>query len=93
MDSCIACDIINGNMELPGGRIYSTVYWVVEHCIGPFGVGSIIVKLKRHCVHYWELQNEEVMEVGPLLKLITLAIEKVLKVDQRGGVISVMQGR
>lgn len=82
MGSCIACDLINGIAELPGGQIYSTDFWVVEHCIGPFGVGSLVVKPRRHCVHYWDLSAEEALEVGPLLKLVSTALKYVLEVDQ-----------
>ncbi len=82
MERCIACDLMNGIAELPGGQIYTTDFWVVEHCIGPFGVGSLIIKPKRHCIHYWELTNEETYEIGPLLKLVSDVIQSILKADQ-----------
>jgi hypothetical protein len=41
MERCLACDLMDGAAELPGGRIHSTEFWVVENCIGPFGVGSL----------------------------------------------------
>jgi diadenosine tetraphosphate (Ap4A) HIT family hydrolase len=52
MEDCIACALTNGNVDLPVGRIYATAHWVVEHSIGPFGVGTLIVKPFRHCVHF-----------------------------------------
>lgn len=82
MQSCLACDLMDGTKYLPGGRIFSTDYWVVEHCVGPFGVGTLIVKPKRHCVHYWELTNNEVSEVGDLLRLTSEVIEQILHPDQ-----------
>lgn len=82
MENCIGCDLISGAIELPGGRIYATNHWVVEHCIGPYGIGSLIVKPIRHCVHFADLFEEEVVEVGPLLKLVSAAITSVLKADQ-----------
>jgi diadenosine tetraphosphate (Ap4A) HIT family hydrolase len=82
MDGCICCDSLSGKIEIPGGIIYSTQYWVIDHCIGPFGVGSLIVKPKRHCVHYWELTGKEANEVGRLLKLASKTIETILMPDQ-----------
>ena len=37
----------------------------VEHCIGPLGVGTLIVKPKRHVVHVADLTEPEVAEMGP----------------------------
>jgi diadenosine tetraphosphate (Ap4A) HIT family hydrolase len=80
--SCLACDLINGKRDLPGGRIYETTNWVVEHCIGPFGVGTLIVKPFRHCTHVWELTDAETAELGPLLRLVSKTIRAVLEPDQ-----------
>jgi diadenosine tetraphosphate (Ap4A) HIT family hydrolase len=82
MKDCLACDIINGKQELPDGRIYATKHWVVEHCVGPLGVGTLIVKLFRHCVHLWELNNDEIQELGPLLRKVANTISDILKPDQ-----------
>jgi len=82
MDNCIACDLTGGKLYLPGGRIYSTTHWVVEHCIGPFGTGTLIVKPFRHCVHFWELNEEELIEIGPLLGKVSSAIKAILNPEQ-----------
>lgn len=82
MDSCIACDLTEGKLYLPGGRIYFTDYWVVEHCIGPFSAGTLIVKPFRHCIHFWELNEEELKEVGPLLGKVSSVIKTLLNPDQ-----------
>ena len=82
MEKCLACGLSDGTLDLPGGRIYATTHWVVEHCIGPLGVGTLIVKPFRHCVHFWELTGEETEELGPLLRLVTATIQAILKPDQ-----------
>jgi len=82
MEDCLACNLINGRLDLPGGRIYATPHWVVEHCIGPLGVGTLIVKPFRHCVHVWELTDEEVSELGPLLRRVATTIRILLNPDQ-----------
>ncbi len=82
MKQCLACDLMSGKVELPGGRIYETSYWAVEHCVGPLGVGCLIVKPKRHCIHFWELKAEETTELGPLLQRVAGTIKAILNPDQ-----------
>lgn len=82
MEGCLACDLTEGTVDLPGGRIFATERWVVEHCIGPLGVGTLIVKPVRHCVHVWELTGEEATELGPLLRQVTATISQILQPDQ-----------
>ncbi len=82
MEKCIACSLIDGTADLPGGRIYATKHWVLEHTIGPLGIGALIVKPFRHCLHVWELTDEETQELGPLLKLVSATIQAILKPDQ-----------
>jgi diadenosine tetraphosphate (Ap4A) HIT family hydrolase len=82
MEECLGCNLTNGKLDLPGGRIYATPHWVVEHCIGPLGVGTLIVKPFRHYVHFWELTDEETRELGPLLHLVSATIQAILKPDQ-----------
>jgi hypothetical protein len=41
-DDCLACDLASGRRPLPGGLIHSTESWLVEHCVGPLGLGDIV---------------------------------------------------
>jgi diadenosine tetraphosphate (Ap4A) HIT family hydrolase len=68
MEGCLACDLAEGRVPLPGGVIHETERWLVEHCVGPLGVGTLIVKPRRHVVHIWELDDDEAAELGPLLQ-------------------------
>src|SRR6184192_51801 len=68
VEGCLACDLAEGRVDLPGGEILVANHWIVEHCVGPLGVGTLIVKPKRHVVHCWELDESEASELGPLLR-------------------------
>jgi diadenosine tetraphosphate (Ap4A) HIT family hydrolase len=79
---CLACDLTSGDQELPGGRIFETEHWVVEHCVGPLGVGTLIVKPFRHCTAVAELSAEESLELGPLLSLVARCVRDLNDADQ-----------
>ncbi len=79
---CYACQLTQGQKDLPGGRIHRTRHWVVEHCTGPFGVGTLIVKPLRHCLHLWELTSQETAEMGPLLHEVSQVVSELLQPSQ-----------
>lgn len=66
--SCPACDLASGRVPLPGGRIHRTGHWLVEHCVGPLGVGTLLVKPERHVTAVADLSDAEAAELGPLLR-------------------------
>ncbi len=68
VEGCIPCDLLVGRRPCPGGLIDETARWTVNHCIGPLGVGTLIVAPKRHVVHVWDLDGEEAAELGVLLR-------------------------
>ena len=82
MEGCLACELSRGERELPGGRICATEHLVVEHCVGPLGVGTLIVKPLRHVEHVWELSQGEAHELGPLLASVARAQRELLDPEQ-----------
>jgi ATP adenylyltransferase len=80
--SCYACDLSTGAGRLIGGLIGETSHWRVEHCQGPLGIGTLIVKPKRHCLHVWDLTPDESMELGPLLKAASTIVRNLKNPDQ-----------
>jgi diadenosine tetraphosphate (Ap4A) HIT family hydrolase len=64
---CLACDLAEGRVPLPGGNLLDSGRWLVEHCIGPLGVGTLVVKPLRHVLHVADLDERESAELGPLL--------------------------
>jgi diadenosine tetraphosphate (Ap4A) HIT family hydrolase len=79
---CYACRLTEGTEPLPGGRISATVSWVVEHCTGPLGVGTLIVKPLRHCLHLGDLTPAEAQELGPLLQRVSRVVQTLTQADQ-----------
>ena len=67
MSACETCDSVR-ERTAPGGCIYETAHWFVDHCIGPLGVGTLIVKPTRHVVHVADLSSDESAEMGTVLR-------------------------
>ena len=80
--TCLACELISGARILPGGRIDSTRHWVVEHCVGPLGVGTLLVKPFRHCTAVGDLAPDEATELGPLLTQASACVQHIAEAEQ-----------
>ena len=72
---------MSGYTPLPGGVIHEADYWVVEHCVGPLGVGTLLVKPKRHVTRVSDLLDDEAAEVGPLLHRSEAVVDELLAPD------------
>ena len=81
MTECYACSLAN-DQNLIGGAIAETQLWRVEHCMGPLGVGTLIVKPKRHVLHVWELSEAEAKEMGSILKEASGIVKAITDCDQ-----------
>jgi len=79
---CLACELTSGSRDLPGGRIHATPHWVVEHCVGPLPVGTLLVKPFRHCLGLAELTPQEAAELGPLLAHASACVRELATADQ-----------
>ncbi len=79
---CLACELTSGARPLPGGRVYATNAWVVEHCVGPLGVGTLLVKPFRHCTGVAELTPQEAQELGPLLHAVSACVNALNQAEQ-----------
>jgi diadenosine tetraphosphate (Ap4A) HIT family hydrolase len=74
VEGCLACDVLAGRIEVPGGTIAETEHWHADHCIGPFGVGAVVVKAKEHVEALWQLSDAAAAELGPFLRTISGAL-------------------
>lgn len=80
--ACEACDLSEGRSPLPGGRIHETAHWIVEHCVGPLGLGTLIVKPRRHVTAVGALDDAEANELGPLLRLASDLAAEIAPAEQ-----------
>jgi hypothetical protein len=71
---CLACELNAHPDQVPGGRIATVGGWVVEHCVGPLGVGTVVVKPERHVTQLAGLDVTEAVEIGPLLVRVAGAV-------------------
>ena len=82
IEGCLACDLADGRVPLPGGVIHETDHWLVEHTVGSLGLGTLIVKPKRHVVHAWELEDDEAAEMGSLIRDAAAVVAGLTAPDQ-----------
>lgn len=78
----MACDLAAGRRPLPGGLIHRTKSWLVEHCIGPLGLGTLIVKPERHVTSVADLSFAEAAELGPLLRQASWVASQLVAAEQ-----------
>ncbi len=78
----MACALSAGRLPLPGGLIHRTPHWRVEHCIGPLGLGTLIVKPERHVTAVAELTDTEAAELGPLLRQASAVAGELVESEQ-----------
>ena len=81
-EGCLACDLTAGRRELSGGPIAETASWRVEHAVAPLGVGTLLVKPLRHCLHVADLDPAESTELGPLLQRASACVQRLARADQ-----------
>lgn len=81
-DDCEACALTDGRRALPGGRIHERGDWLVEHCVGPLGTGTLIVKPRRHVTAIGELTDDEAAALGPLLRDASAIASQLVEAEQ-----------
>ena len=79
---CLACELAEGRVPLPGGVLHDTGRWLVEHCVGPLGVGTMVVKPRRHVLHVADLDERESAELGPLLQRTAAVATRLTGAEQ-----------
>jgi diadenosine tetraphosphate (Ap4A) HIT family hydrolase len=75
---CLPCDLIAGRQHLPGGVILEADGWRVEHCVGPLGVGTLLLKPVRHVTRVAELTAAEAAAQGSLIHRCAAIVDTLL---------------
>ena len=79
---CLGCDLLAGRRELPGGAVYETRLWVVNHAVGPMNLGTLILGPREHVVAVADLDDEAAAELGPLLRDTAAVVEELCRPEQ-----------
>jgi diadenosine tetraphosphate (Ap4A) HIT family hydrolase len=82
VEGCLACDLAAGRRELPGGVIHDGDAFIVEHCVGPLGVGTLLVKPRRHVTRVSELTAAEAAELGAVLRRAAQVVDELVAPEQ-----------
>lgn len=82
MKSCLACRLNKNPNLIPGGRIAETENWIVEHCIGSYGIGTLVIKTKQHKEQFSQCSKAELEEFAILLLKTHQAIEAICKPER-----------
>lgn len=81
--SCLACDVLEGRIQPPGGVIYEDEHWVVDHSISPIALkGWLIVKPKRHVENFGDLSPGEAEAFGPISRSAAAAVQEALGAER-----------
>ena len=72
----MACDVLTGKRQAPGGVIYEDDYWRVDHCLSP-----VLLPLTRlpHHQDQAALTPEEGAALGPIIHNTCLVVSQILQ--------------
>ncbi|MBD1914496.1 MULTISPECIES: diadenosine tetraphosphate hydrolase [Cyanophyceae] len=79
---CLACQILAGAQAVPGGTIAENPWWVADHCVGPYGLGSVVIKTRTHRENLWDLSMAESASMGPFLQQMSEAIALAMEAER-----------
>ncbi|MGF1569753.1 MAG: HIT family protein [Nodosilinea sp.] len=70
----MACQILAGSRQVAGGTIAENPWWLADHCLGPYGLGSVVIKTKAHRENLWNLTPAEATSLGPFMQQMSAAV-------------------
>jgi diadenosine tetraphosphate (Ap4A) HIT family hydrolase len=79
---CLACQILAGQVTVPGGAIAENPWWVADHCLGNHGLGAVVVKTRAHRENLWDLSPNEAASMGPFLQQMTQTMQQALGAER-----------
>lgn len=82
MDTCLGCAFAIGEETPPGGVLVRTDSWMVNHCVGSLGVGTLVIAPTRHVTRVSALTEPEVEELGRLIRRCSQIVEALVTAEQ-----------
>lgn len=79
---CLPCDLRTGREPLPGGVILETDGWDLTHCVGPLGVGTLVLKPIRHVTRVSELTASEALALGQIMHRAATIVDTLVNPAQ-----------
>jgi len=79
MDNCIFCKIIKG--EVPADKIYEDDKFLAFLDITPVNLGHTLLIPKEHHKDLFEIPDDTLCEIGPVIKKIAIAVKEGTKAD------------
>jgi diadenosine tetraphosphate (Ap4A) HIT family hydrolase len=81
--ACLACHVLEGRIQPPGGVIHEDEHWVVDHSISPVRLrGWLIIKPRRHVEDFADLSSAEADSFGPLASATAQAVRDGLGAER-----------
>jgi diadenosine tetraphosphate (Ap4A) HIT family hydrolase len=83
VEACMACDVLEGRLEAPGGTILRERGWILDHSLSPCLLrGWLILNPERHVEQVAELTPEESASLGPLIQRASRALMVALGAER-----------
>ena len=79
---CLGCDLLSGRNSLPGGIVYKTAWWAVNHVVGSLNLGTLVIGPLEHVTSISELGDEAAAELGLLIRRTTQVVEALCAPEQ-----------
>jgi histidine triad (HIT) family protein len=79
MNDCIFCKIIKG--EIPANKIYEDENSLAFLDITPTNPGHILLIPKKHYENLYDLPNETLKQLAPIIKKIAIAAKKGVQAE------------
>ncbi|MBA8793966.1 diadenosine tetraphosphate (Ap4A) HIT family hydrolase [Friedmanniella endophytica] len=79
---CLGCDLIQGRRDLPGGFIFRSDTWVINHVVGSMNLGTLVLSPTEHIDALADLSQDASLELGLLLRRSALTVEQILQPEQ-----------
>ena len=79
---CLGCDLAAGRRHSPGGILYETTSWLVNHVVGAMNLGTLIVAPRQHVVAVADLDDAAALDLGPVLHAAARVVEALCEPEQ-----------